>query len=242
MYLGNGYPYVKLNEKVTVSSKGKLRDTSFVAWNDRWVKDAPTQSIEGEYQHSKIESAKATVTKTDKGYDVNWGDEVQSFTGKNAAETTQAALKKEGFSKKTPDNDNGGVPVEPVAPVTNSKYQNFNDFIEKIKPQLANKKLDAAWVIAGKKIKNELPIILEQVKPYLDGVDYEQAKGSAWKTPKVVGLPDLKIDASKRELSEDAFIFLIANELNKKGLLDFNAAPTAPAQTKAEKKTNPKPA
>jgi hypothetical protein len=33
-----------LNEKVTVSSKGKLRDTSFVAWNDRWVKDAPTNT------------------------------------------------------------------------------------------------------------------------------------------------------------------------------------------------------
>lgn len=42
--LRDGYPYVKLNEKVTVSSKGKLRDTSFVAWNDRWVKDAPTNT------------------------------------------------------------------------------------------------------------------------------------------------------------------------------------------------------
>lgn len=81
-----------------------------------------------------------------------------------------------------------------------------------------------------------MPIILEQVKPYLDGVDYEQAKGSAWKTPKVVGLPDLKIDASKRELNEDAFIFLIANELNKKGLLDFNAVRTTSAQTKVEQK------
>ncbi len=353
--LRDGYPYVKLNEKVTVSSKGKLRDTSFVAWNDRWVKAKneakaakeaapklafpspetatkderditvptgmninrdnienqdtkpiivrndgkpfPTQAqaekalevkskkprrrkekpitkdthevipvdggfaiapveavtqeqvntqaddtLVGDYAHTQLPDAVATVSKTDKGYDVDWGDEVESFTGKNAAENTQAALKKENFNKKNPDNDNGGVPVEPVAPATNSKYQNFNDFIEKIKPQLVNKKLDAAWVIAGKKIKNELPIILEQVKPYLDGVDYEQAKGSAWKTPKVVGLPDLKIDASKRELSEDAFIFLIANELNKKGLLDFNAVRTTSAQTKVEQKTNPKPA
>ncbi len=64
------------------------------------VDTAPTQSIEGEYQHSKIESAKATVTKTDKGFDVDWGDEVQSFTGKNAQDKTLAALKSEDYAKQ----------------------------------------------------------------------------------------------------------------------------------------------
>lgn len=37
--LRNGYPYVNLNEKMTVSSKGKLRDASFIAWDSRWEKD-----------------------------------------------------------------------------------------------------------------------------------------------------------------------------------------------------------
>ena len=70
----------------------------------------------GDYFHSQFPDATATVTKTDKGYDIDWGDEVESFTGKNAAIKTQAALKKENFNKKNPDDDNGGVAVEPVAP------------------------------------------------------------------------------------------------------------------------------
>lgn len=37
--LRNGYPYVNLNEKMTVSRKGKLRDASFIAWDSRWEKD-----------------------------------------------------------------------------------------------------------------------------------------------------------------------------------------------------------
>ncbi len=73
-------------------------------------------ALVGDYAHTQLPDAVATVSKTEKGYDINWGDEVQSFTGKNAAEKTQAALKKENFNKKNPDNDNGGVPVEPVAP------------------------------------------------------------------------------------------------------------------------------
>ncbi len=127
-----------MNEKVTVSSKGKLRDTSFVAWNDRWVKDAPTQSIEGEYQHSKIESAKATVTKTDKGFDVDWGDEVQSFTGKNAQDKTLAALKSEDYAKQGQEtapitrddsrsvapiqNEKDAVVVDSIAPVVEAQH------------------------------------------------------------------------------------------------------------------------
>lgn len=53
--------------------------------------------LSGDYVHSQFPDATATVTKTEKGYDADWGDEVQSFTGKNAAEKTQAALKKREF-------------------------------------------------------------------------------------------------------------------------------------------------
>ena len=80
------------------------------------VEQPIVDNLSGDYAHSQFPDATATVTKTEKGYDINWGDEVQSFTGKNAVEKTQAALKKEGFNKKNPDDDNGGVPVEPVAP------------------------------------------------------------------------------------------------------------------------------
>ena len=59
--LRDGYPYVKLNEKVTVSSKGKLRDTSFVAWNDRWVKDAPTNTASVIIDEDKLKNLEISV-------------------------------------------------------------------------------------------------------------------------------------------------------------------------------------
>ena len=45
------------------------------------VVEQSVEDITGEYVHLNSD-ATATVTKTDKGYDIDWGDEVQSFTGK----------------------------------------------------------------------------------------------------------------------------------------------------------------
>ena len=59
----------------------------------------------GDYVHSQFPDATATVTKTDKGYDIDWGDEVESFTGKNAAIKAKASLIKEKFNKKKPKQD-----------------------------------------------------------------------------------------------------------------------------------------
>ncbi|HNA22426.1 MAG TPA: hypothetical protein PLN40_13550, partial [Agitococcus sp.] len=69
----------------------------------------------GDYVHSQFPDATATVTKTDKGYDIDWGDEVESFTGKNAAIKAKASLIKEKFNKKKPKQDgDGGVTIEPM--------------------------------------------------------------------------------------------------------------------------------
>ena len=74
-----------------------------------------TDDITGQYTHSQFPDATATVTKTDKGYDIDWGDEVQSFTGKNAAEKAKATLAKESFTKGKPKDDgDGGVTIEPM--------------------------------------------------------------------------------------------------------------------------------
>ena len=81
--------------------------------------------ITGQYTHSQFHDATATVTKTDKGYDVDWGDEVQSFTGKNALEKAKATLAKESFTKGKPKDD-GGVtvdqtPNEPASPTNTTQ-------------------------------------------------------------------------------------------------------------------------
>jgi hypothetical protein len=86
-----------------------------------------TDDITGQYTHSQFHDATATVTKTDKGYDVDWGDEVQSFTGKNALEKTKSILAKEGFNKGKPKDDgDGGVmagqtPNKPVSPTNTTQ-------------------------------------------------------------------------------------------------------------------------
>ena len=64
-----------------------------------------TDDITGQYTHSQFPDATATVTKTDKGYDIDWGDEVQSFTGKNALEKAKATLAKESFTKGKPKDE-----------------------------------------------------------------------------------------------------------------------------------------
>ena len=92
--------------KAELDSVGKKHGVkSPIELAQAWVKAKneakAAKSIEGEYQHNKIESAKVTVTKTDKGYDIDWGDDgVESLTGKNAQDKTLAILKTEGYSKQ----------------------------------------------------------------------------------------------------------------------------------------------
>uniref|UniRef100_UPI004048031B LPD38 domain-containing protein n=1 Tax=Rheinheimera sp. TaxID=1869214 RepID=UPI004048031B len=63
-------------------------------------------AITGEYAHTLHSDVTATVSKTDKGYSIDWGEgDVQQFTGKAAADKVQAALKREQYSK--PDTDKG---------------------------------------------------------------------------------------------------------------------------------------
>lgn len=65
------------------------------------VKRAPADAIAGEYSHAKHGDAKATVTKIDKGYKVDFGGgDVQELKGPTAAKKMTELLAKEGFSKK----------------------------------------------------------------------------------------------------------------------------------------------
>lgn len=61
--------------------------------------DAPSPVIEGEYRHATHPGVAATVSKTDKGYSIEWSPEdVQEFRGKNAEQKVRAALEREQYA------------------------------------------------------------------------------------------------------------------------------------------------
>lgn len=61
-------------------------------------------AITGEYSHTLHSDVTATVSKTDKGYSIDWGEgDVQQFTGKAAGDKVQTALKREQYKKPGSD-------------------------------------------------------------------------------------------------------------------------------------------
>lgn len=62
---------------------------------------AESKDLSGTYSHTRHQDVKATVTKTDTGYQIEWStDDVQVFKGKNAEANAAKALEKEGYSKQ----------------------------------------------------------------------------------------------------------------------------------------------
>ncbi len=123
--LRDGYPYVKLNEKVTVSSKGKLRDTSFVAWNDRWVKDAPTNTASQDFTIS-------TYTEDTPNEPVKW------FSTQSKADEWVAKQNGKTFDIRQ---SNGRFEIYPVKEQAQDKSANqFGTRGEAIKHWIANNK------------------------------------------------------------------------------------------------------
>ncbi len=60
-----------------------------------------SDKLPGTYSHARHKDVTATVTKTEKGYQVEWSpDDVQAFNGKNAEANTAKALEKEGYFKQ----------------------------------------------------------------------------------------------------------------------------------------------
>lgn len=85
-------------------------------------------SLVGSYAHSRHPEITAEVSKTAKGYEVDWGDgDVQEFKGSTAAQKLQAVLNRERYQKSQKTNSR-----DAIQPETSKPTETINDFGERL--------------------------------------------------------------------------------------------------------------